>query len=113
MDDSEARYKGDVENCVRHGRGTYKYPFGGKDMFMYAGQWNKGVKSGGQGCVFIAQDMFEYVGEFQGGEMTGRGRKAWVDGRVYDGMWLDGEFHGKGRWMNTRTNEIFEGKSPR
>lgn len=66
MEDKEARYKGDVHNCVRHGRGQYKYPFGGQDMFMYAGNWKSGVKNAAQG-IFVATDVFQYVGEFKDG----------------------------------------------
>lgn len=109
MDDKEARYRGDVHNCVRHGKGQYKYPFGGQDMFMYAGNWKSGVKNAFQG-IFVGKDMFQYVGEFKDGEMTGKGKKNWEDGRSYEGMWLNGEMHGKGRWINSKTNEIYEGQ---
>ena len=41
MNDSDARYTGQVSNCIRHGEGTYKYPYGGGKLFKYNGGWNQ------------------------------------------------------------------------
>ena len=41
--------------------------------------------------------------------MTGKGIRKWEDGRSYEGDWLNGEMHGKGKWINTSTNEIYDG----
>lgn len=32
------------------------------------------------------RDVFTYTGDFEDGEMTGKGTKAWNNGREYSGM---------------------------
>lgn len=90
MNDKEARYKGEVLNCIRNGKGTYKYPYGGNDMFQYSGNWNMGVKhdNNNESSSFTAEGLFSYQGQFSDGEITGYGKKEWQDGRKYEGEWL-------------------------
>lgn len=106
--EKEPRYRGDIVNCTRHGKGTYKYPLGGRDMISYVGTWNYGAKDG-PGAKFTIIGFAEYVGDFKDGEMTGKGIKIWEDGRRYEGEWKDGEMSGRGYWINNRTNEIYDG----
>ena len=40
------RYRGESKDGIRHGMGTYSYPMGGQEMFMYDGNWADGVKNG-------------------------------------------------------------------
>jgi hypothetical protein len=40
------RYNGESKDGIRHGVGTYSYPMGGQEMFMYDGNWDMGVKKG-------------------------------------------------------------------
>lgn len=88
MNDKEARYKGEILNCIRNGKGSYKYPYGGNDIFQYHGNWNMGVKDDTE-STFTAKEMFTYKGQFTDGEITGFGKKEWQDGRKYEGEWWD------------------------
>lgn len=103
--DPQFVYKGDTLQGVRHGRGQYNYPGG---VFRYNGPWQHGVKHGREGS-FSLPGYFEYVGQFVDGQMTGRGRRDWADGRSYEGDWLNGEMHGKGTWSNSTLNESYDG----
>ena len=67
-----------------------------------------GIKHGQEGC-FSLPGYFTHTGEFTDGQMTGKGRREWIDGRVYEGEWIEGEMHGKGSWSNTTTNETYDG----
>jgi hypothetical protein len=93
-------YSGETKDGVRHGSGNYSYPHGGNEMFTYSGKYSKGVKSGGK---FTIAGISTYEGEFdEAGEMTGKGRRTWTDGRTYEGDFVKGEQTGYGRWeMNT------------
>lgn len=65
MNDNEPRYRGDVVNCTRHGKGMYKYPIGGQDMITYSGEWKYGIKVGANG-VFNVKGLSQYIGDFKG-----------------------------------------------
>ena len=63
--EKEPRYRGDIVNCTRHGKGTYKYSLGGRDMISYVGTWKYGAKHG-PGAKFNVSGFAEYVGDFKG-----------------------------------------------
>ena len=65
MNDSDARYRGDVVDCTRHGKGTYVYPDGGQGSMSYKGQWENNVK--GPTGTFSVKGLFQYKGEFKDG----------------------------------------------
>lgn len=103
--DQRVVYRGETLQGIRHGHGQYNYVGG---VFQYAGPWDRGVKSGKEG-KFSLPGYFEHVGDFLNGQMTGRGRREWVDGRSYEGDWQDGEMHGRGAWTNAVTDETYDG----
>ncbi len=95
-DPLDNRYRGQTLGGVRHGHGTYSYPNGGNAMFTYEGGYKNGVKSGGK--LTIA-GISTYEGEFDDyGEITGKGRRTWNDGRVYEGDFVKGQQTGYGKW---------------
>lgn len=104
-DDKKSKYNGHIASCMRHGDGAYDYPGG---SYKYNGDWVYGVKNGSNG-KFTLPGLFTYEGEFLNGEITGKGIRKWVDGRVYSGEWLNGEMHGTGTWQNANATEIYEG----
>mmetsp|Transcript_2309 Transcript_2309/g.3546 ORF Transcript_2309/g.3546 Transcript_2309/m.3546 type:complete len:828 (+) Transcript_2309:120-2603(+) len=106
ISETKSRYKGDVLNCIKHGQGTYDYPGG---VYSYNGLWNNGVKHGNQ-CSFMISNYSTYEGDIQHGEITGNGKRVWMDGREYTGEWKDGEMHGKGIWKSSDGKEIYEGE---
>ena len=67
-----------------------------------------GEKHGSDG-EFVAKGCSRYVGDFSSGEITGKGKKIWDDGRQYEGEWLLGEMHGKGTWISADGKEKYEG----
>ena len=107
--DLVARYKGQVKNCLRDGEGSYKFAHGGNDMFSYDGTWNRGVRES-TNAKFSVSGYSQYTGEFQKGEITGVGKRSWADGRSYEGSFLNGEMHGKGKWVNRLGTERYDGE---
>jgi hypothetical protein len=63
----------------------------------------------GKDAKFSVSGYSDYEGDFLNGEMTGKGRKVWADGRSYVGEWEYGEMHGKGVWTSSDQREIYEG----
>ena len=104
----EPHYKGEVLNCVRNGRGSYRYEIGGNGLFVYDGPWINGQKNGPHGR-FTVKGAHQVTGDFRDGEITGFGVKTWSDGRRYEGEWLNGEMHGKGQWISSNGDETYLG----
>jgi hypothetical protein len=44
------------------------------------------------------------------GEITGKGKKTWADGRSYEGQWENGEMHGRGSWKSGDGLETYDGE---
>ena len=102
-------YSGETNNGVRHGLGCYSYPYGGNKLFTYEGKYDTGVKRGGK---FTIAGVSSYEGQFdETGEMTGKGRRTWVDGRVYEGDFVKGQQNGCGRWERIATDFLSGEKS--
>jgi hypothetical protein len=104
----EPHYKGEVLNCVRNGRGSYRYEIGGNGLFVYDGLWMNGQKNGPHG-KFTVKGAHQVTGDFREGEITGFGVKTWSDGRRYEGDWLNGEMNGKGHWISSNGDETYCG----
>jgi hypothetical protein len=104
----EPHYKGEVLNCVRNGRGSYRYEIGGNGLFVYDGPWLNGQKNGPHG-KFTVKGAHQVTGNFSDGEITGFGVKTWSDGRRYEGEWLNGEMHGEGHWISSNGDETYRG----
>ncbi len=94
-------YKGDFFKGHPHGRGAETHQSG----FKYEGEYAMGLKHG-QGRLFFP-DGLEYAGKLSRGAITGFGEMTWPDGRHYAGEWKDGERHSHGvfYWKGIR----FEG----
>ena len=68
------------------------------DGSKYKGEWNsKGEKEHGQG-VKIDENGTLYEGYFLNGEKHFRGRLFLPNGEIYDGEWLNDKLHGKGKY---------------
>lgn len=100
-------YRGDVKGpqAIRHGKGTLKYPDAGGKLFTYNGDWKDGRKIHG---TFQIDGLSEYEGDFQGGEITGIGKRIWKDGRMYYGELVNGEMNGKGSFIDSN-GDTYEG----
>lgn len=53
--------------------------------------------------------MSQYKGEFNAGEKTGHARYE-QDGNVYEGDFVNGEFHGQGKYYFVETGKTYEGQ---
>lgn len=67
MNEKEPRYRGDIVDCTRHGKGLYKFPLGGQDMIVYSGGWKYGVKQG-PNAQFTVKGLSTFTGDFKGSE---------------------------------------------
>jgi hypothetical protein len=80
-----------IAQAIRHGKGVCSYPEAGGKLFRYliptsststyhsslssySGDWRDGKKTKGK---FLVQNFSEYEGDFEGGEITGLGRRTW------------------------------------
>ncbi len=53
---------------------------------------------------------FSYTGEVnEAGEPNGQGKATWDDGRSYEGQFANGKMHGKGKYADTKHQQVFEG----
>ena len=120
-------YEGEWANDAQDGHGKYVY---GPDNSIeyYEGEWKNG-KYGGQGKK-VLKDGHIYEGLFEDGEIiqghltgsdidvegtwengkkfTGTGWYKLVNGRYYEGSWVDGQISGKGKLTYTN-GRVYEG----
>lgn len=104
----KAIYTGEVSGlkAIRHGKGSFQYPYCGGNMFQFSGQWKDGHKSNGK---FSLRSYMEHEGQFKDGEIEGEGTRKWQNGQTYTGAWREGEMEGKGIWTNANGDEVYEG----
>lgn len=122
--DEGSVYTGQVQDGQRHGRGVWQCKTG-----QYDGQWILDMQSGqgrqtwSDGRVYDGQfknGMFDgygrmtwhtqkgpltYEGEYIEDLKHGRGKFIWADGRSYDGEWQRGKRHGRGAYVNSRSEK--------
>jgi len=80
--EDDSSYRGQLLDGRRHGRGVWTSP-----LEQYSGQW-----------LFDQRD--------------GHGKQTWQDGRIYDGQFKAGKFHGNGRmeWHMPAGLMVYEGQ---
>jgi hypothetical protein len=87
---SGVTYTGDIEDGVRHGRGTLVFA----DGTRYAGAFERGAMAG-VGALSLP-DGSEYRGDFAGGKRHGFGTLTMAGGAPqYIGSWVAGQREGK------------------
>mmetsp|Transcript_86683 Transcript_86683/g.245809 ORF Transcript_86683/g.245809 Transcript_86683/m.245809 type:complete len:219 (+) Transcript_86683:62-718(+) len=74
------------------GKGREEIAGGG----FYEGSFRFGLRCGRGTLVLNGEGTERYEGEFRAEHHEGAGRKAWADGTVYDGQWLQGRKNGEG-----------------
>ncbi|MBQ2063801.1 MAG: hypothetical protein II456_04395, partial [Firmicutes bacterium] len=63
------------------------------------------------GTVEIQYDNgSRYAGEMIGGQLTGKGTMHYADGRVYEGYFVNGEWHGFGKASFPSNHSTYEGE---
>ena len=90
------RYRGQIRDGRRHGRGVYTWASGGS----YDGEWRNGDFHGRGVRTWANGDRYE--GDFVEDKATGRGVYTYADGRRYEGDLVDLYFQGRGvmTWPN-------------
>ena len=96
-------YEGEVENCVKNGKGVLKFSDGTK----YSGDF-KNDKYDGKGILEFA-DGRKYEGEFHDNKIKGKGKFTWSDGKVYEGEYDDFMRNGNGKYF-WDDNKYYEGQ---
>ena len=98
--DDGSIYKGEIQNFLREGEGTYIY---GKNTkwagHKYVGEF-KNNKRNGQG-TYTYPNGDKYVGEHKDGKSHGQGTFTWFDGSKFVGKFNDGD-----QQQGTFTTEI-------
>ena len=89
--DTQSVYKGEVENGVPNGQGTFTF----LDGWKYEGGWVFG-KYHGQG-TWTSPSGYKYVGEWKDGIRSGQGTQTYPNGGKYEGSWKNGV-----RWNGTQ-----------
>ena len=111
--ENEIRYRGGTKTAgIRSGQGLYKYPHGGNGLFQFRGEYQDGIKhelDQGNG-TFTVKGLLQYTGQFDGGEITGKGAKTFVNGSRYEGQFRYGEMHGEGTWESSDGDEVYVGQ---
>jgi hypothetical protein len=95
----DGTYYGSVGNNLPEGHGFFV-----NDKYTYTGEWKKGKISGRGILIYIDRD--EFHGEFLDG-MEVNGKKTYINGDTYDGLWKDRLREGMGRyrWISGDTYE--------
>lgn len=86
----EMKYRGELVNGVRQGKGTLRYENGD----TYTGEFRDGVKHG-KG-VYHFHDGATYVGNFAHDKRNGPGEYSYVTGERFIGSFKEGKKHGVG-----------------
>ena len=92
-EDKDAKYEGEIENGLAHGRGTFTWPDGNK----YEGEWKNGDQNG-QGTLTLTSGN-KYEGWFKDWRYHNRGVFTWSNGDKYEGEFKKGEKHGQGIYI--------------
>lgn len=84
-----SKYKGDIKNLLRHGKGTYT-----SEAETYEGNWVEDKKEGEGFLTF--KDKITYKGSFKNNKFNGEGEMKWPNNIYYKGEFSNNLFHGKG-----------------
>ena len=82
---ADQRYEGNFVNGVYHGFGTFTW----KDESVYVGNWQEGQRHGA-GTFTTGDGLHKYDGEWQNDVKHGQGFQQLLDGRTFEGTFIDG-----------------------
>ena len=93
-----ARYQGDYQDGLPHGRGVMTWPNGDR----YDGDFVEGKRMGKGVYVWGPESEWaghRYEGDFVAGQRTGQGVYTWPNGDRYEGDFKEGQRSGRGVWI--------------
>ena len=110
------KYEGEVKDGQPHGKGTLFHPenVSRKGTIYYEGDWLFG-KQTGKGKTYWSLGSKMYEGYFVDGEFHGKGTEFGVDENgqdyiSYEGDWVNGEYNGHGTQYNSNGSKFYEGE---
>jgi hypothetical protein len=113
---TQATFKGQMKNGLRHGRGTQVWADGSK----YEGEWRDDKTNGYGRLIHSDGDVYEgewindtaygigkyyhsqgavYEGQWENDYQEGKGKETWPDGTYYEGDYHKGKKEGKGKFF--------------
>ena len=95
-------YEGELRNDHKHGKGTMRFA----DGRVFVGEYINGQMIEGK---MTYQDGSTYEGSWVDGMRHGRGKCVFTDESIYEGEFREGEFHGHGR-MSWSDGGWYEGE---
>jgi len=95
-------YEGELRNDHKHGKGTMRFV----DGRVFVGEYINGQMIEGK---MTYQDGSNYEGSWVDGMRHGRGKCVFTDASVYEGEFTEGEFHGHGK-MSWSDGGWYEGE---
>lgn len=76
---------------------------------MYSGQWKDDIQHGDGEETWNDEGNMKYTGQFDNGKKTGTGRFEF-EGSYYEGDFVEGQFHGNGKYYFADTGKIYKGE---
>jgi hypothetical protein len=98
-------YQGEYIDGKADGKGTFVDMEGS----MYVGDWSVDKQHGHGNETWSDNGTMKYDGQYQQGSKTGKGKFEY-EGSVYDGDFIDGKFHGQGKYFFADSGKIYRGK---
>lgn len=98
------QYEGQWKADAQHGRGRQTW----SDGRIYDGQFLNGRFAGHGRMVWHTnknKGLLIYEGQYKDDLKHGAGKFVWADGRTYDGEWFNGHRHGRGLYMNAKSEK--------
>ncbi len=89
-----ARYRGEMVNGKREGRGIYTEEKEGETTYTYTGEWKNGMR---HGLATVSWgDGHSYQGYYANDLRSGRGKEQYKSGTTYEGEYAEGKRNGMG-----------------
>lgn len=88
----DSKYKGQMSEGRRHGKGIYYYANGD----IYGGQWRNNLFHGKGAYIFAGGERYE--GNLINGKKHGKGKYFYINGNTYEGEWAFDKKNGQGNY---------------
>ena len=105
LQDGVLLYEGDFVNGLREGHGRLYNKDGSVSM---EGSFKKG-RLNGEGTIYHGNANSFYMGSVVDDKPNGKGTEVLPSGEFYEGDFLNGRWHGQGRWYNERKALVYTG----
>ena len=84
------KYIGNVSNCIRDGKGIFKWIYNGEVIASYSGNWVNGIMDG-LGEYYYTSDKYPYInGTFNKGKLNGKATYYKSENKSFKTSWNNG-----------------------